>query len=108
MAALIYHNLNYLSHEHNYKATLQQHAQGMLHASPIYELLDEKGPDHSKCFEVCVFIGGRRFESAWGMNKKIAEQKAALMALQELGVIKAEEAEKAIEAANAGAGDFGE
>ncbi len=93
-------------HQHNYKATLQQHAQGTLHASPMYELLDEKGPDHSKCFEVCVTIAGRRFESAWGTNKKIAEQKAALMALLELGVIKPEEAEQAIETVNAGVADF--
>lgn len=93
-------------HQHNYKATLQQHAQGTLHASPMYELLDEKGPDHSKCFEVCVTIAGRRFESAWGTNKKIAEQKAALMALLELNVIKPEEAEQAIETVNAGVADF--
>jgi ribonuclease-3 len=88
-------------HQHNYKATLQQHAQSILHGTPIYELLDEKGPDHSKCFEVCVTVNGRRFESAWGMNKKIAEQKAALMALQELKVIPPEEAEQAIETVNA-------
>jgi ribonuclease-3 len=48
-------------------------------------LLDEKGPDHSKCFEVCVMVDGRRFTSAWGPNKKMAEQKAALLALEELG-----------------------
>lgn len=93
-------------HQHNYKAMLQQHAQGTLHASPMYELLDEKGPDHSKCFEVCVTIAGRRFESAWGTNKKIAEQKAALMALLELGVIKPEEAEQAIETVNAGVSEY--
>jgi ribonuclease III len=75
------------THQHNYKAILQQHAQKNLGASPIYELLDEKGPDHSKCFEVCVAIGGKRFSSAWGPNKKTAEQKAALLALQELGVM---------------------
>ena len=74
------------THQHNYKAVLQQHAQKVLSATPIYELLDEKGPDHSKCFEVCVAIGGRRFTSAWGPNKKTAEQKAALLALEELGV----------------------
>ena len=42
------------THQQNYKAVLQQHAQKMLGATPMYELLDEKGPDHSKCFEVCV------------------------------------------------------
>ena len=42
------------THQQNYKAVLQQHAQKILGATPMYELLDEKGPDHSKCFEVCV------------------------------------------------------
>ena len=60
-------------------------------ATPVYELLDEKGPDHSKCFEVSVVIDGKRFTSAWGPNKKTAEQKAALYALEELGVITAVE-----------------
>jgi dsRNA-specific ribonuclease len=66
-------------------------------ATPIYELLDEKGPDHSKCFEVCVTIDGRRFTSAWGPNKKMAEQKAALLALEDLGVFAAKEVEQAID-----------
>jgi ribonuclease III len=87
-------------HQNNYKAMLQQHAQGEMGATPMYELLDEKGPDHSKCFEVCVTIAGRRFESAWGTNKKIAEQKAALMALRELGALSEAEADAAIESVN--------
>ncbi|MBC7785127.1 MAG: ribonuclease III [Burkholderiales bacterium] len=74
-------------HQHNYKAVLQQHAQQSMGGTPMYELLDEKGPDHSKCFEVCVVISGRRFCGAWGPNKKTAEQKAALLALEEMGVI---------------------
>ena len=84
-------------HQQNYKAVLQQHAQQSLRATPMYELLDEKGPDHSKCFEVCVEIGGRRFTSAWGPNKKMAEQKAALLALEELGVMEPKEVDEAIE-----------
>jgi ribonuclease-3 len=84
-------------HAQNYKAVLQQHAQKMIGATPIYELLDEKGPDHSKCFEVCVQIDGRRFTSAWGPNKKMAEQKAALLALEELGVMEPREVDEAIE-----------
>ena len=82
-------------HQFNYKAALQQEAQRTLGGTPYYELLDEKGPEHSKCFEVCVTVNGRRFESAWGTNKKIAEQKAALRALEELGALTAEEAETA-------------
>lgn len=85
------------SHQQNYKAVLQQYAQKMLGATPIYELLDEKGPDHSKCFEVCVTVDGRRFTSAWGPNKKMAEQKAALLALEDLGVFAPKEVEQAID-----------
>ena len=84
-------------HQQNYKAVLQQHAQKMYGAAPMYELLDEKGPDHSKCFEVCVALDGRRFTSAWGPNKKMAEQKAALLALEELGVLDPKEVDEAIE-----------
>ncbi len=72
--------------QQNYKSYLQQYAQKNLSATPQYEALDEQGPDHSKCFEVCVTIGDRRFHSAWGTSKKEAEQKAALRALQEIGI----------------------
>jgi ribonuclease-3 len=58
------------AHQHNYKAVLQQHAQKVLGATPLYELLDEKGPDHSKCFEVGVVIDGRRFTSAWAPTRR--------------------------------------
>ena len=85
------------NHQQNFKAVLQQHAQKMLGGAPMYELLDEKGPDHSKCFEVCVTVGGRRFSSAWGPNKKMAEQKAALLALEDLGVFAPREVEQAID-----------
>jgi len=85
------------SHQRNYKAVLQQHAQRILGGTPMYELLDEKGPDHSKCFEVCVVIDGKRYNSAWGPNKKMAEQKAALFALEELGVFDAKEVDELLE-----------
>jgi ribonuclease III len=84
-------------HQQNYKAVLQQYAQKLLGGTPVYELLDEKGPDHSKCFEVGVTVDGRRFESAWGPNKKMAEQKAALLALEELGVLDSKEVDEAFQ-----------
>jgi ribonuclease-3 len=73
-------------HQENFKSVLQQHSQLLFNDSPSYVVLDEKGPDHSKCFEVCVEIGSRRFKSSWGQSKKQAEQQAALYALAELGV----------------------
>jgi ribonuclease-3 len=71
----------------NFKSLLQQYAQQQLDTTPVYELLDEKGPDHDKCFESEVVIAERHFPSAWGTNKKEAEQKAAFNALVELGVL---------------------
>lgn len=71
----------------NFKSLLQQYAQEQFNATPSYVLLDEKGPDHNKCFELGVVINDRHFQSAWGTNKKEAEQKAALNALVELDVL---------------------
>jgi ribonuclease-3 len=71
----------------NFKSLLQQYAQQQFNTTPIYELLDEKGPDHDKCFESEVVIAERHFPSAWGTNKKEAEQKAAFNALVELGIL---------------------
>lgn len=79
------------THQQNFKSVLQQHAQKCLDELPSYALLDEKGPDHSKCFLVCAEISGRRFPAAWGSNKKEAEQQAALLALRELGVVETDE-----------------
>jgi ribonuclease-3 len=68
----------------NYKSNLQQVAQREFGETPTYLLMDEKGPDHSKCFQISARIGERRFASAWGPNKKEAEQRAALNALCQL------------------------
>lgn len=71
----------------NFKSLLQQYAQEHFNATPSYILLDEKGPDHNKCFELGVVLTNHHFPSAWGTNKKEAEQKAAFNALVELGVL---------------------
>ena len=71
----------------NFKSLLQQYAQQQLNTTPVYDLLDEKGPDHNKCFESQVVIGERHFPSAWGANRKEAEQKAAFNTLVELGIL---------------------
>jgi ribonuclease III len=68
----------------NYKSLLQQLAQREHGTTPTYQLLDEKGPDHSKCFKVTAQVGGSRYEPAWGRNKKEAEQRAARNALSQL------------------------
>lgn len=79
------------NHQQNFKSALQHYAQRCMPTNPSYLLLDEKGPDHSKCFEVCVEIDGRRFESAWANSKKEAEQSAAKAALMQLGMLEEDE-----------------
>lgn len=74
-----------LGHQQNFKSVLQQSLQRKDLGTPAYIVLDEKGPDHAKCFEICVDLGQRRFKGCWGMSKKSAEQLAALEALIELG-----------------------
>jgi len=74
-------------HQENFKSLLQQYAQQHLDSTVTYEILDEKGPDHNKCFESAVVIDRKRYPSAWGMTKKEAQQAAAYNALVELGVI---------------------
>jgi ribonuclease III len=65
----------------NHKSRLQQVSQRQFGETPSYLLLDEKGPDHSKCFKIAARIGTRCYAPAWGPNKKDAEQHAALNAL---------------------------
>lgn len=61
----------------NYKSQLQQFAQREHGVTPVYHLLDEKGPDHSKCFKISAQVSQQRFPPAWGKSKKESEQRAA-------------------------------
>jgi len=72
------------AHGGNFKSLLQQVSQREFNATPQYHLLDEKGPDHSKCFKIAAVIGRQSYASAWGRNKKEAEQKAAMNALAQI------------------------
>jgi ribonuclease-3 len=69
------------AHAGNYKSLLQQVAQKEFNATPAYHLLDEKGPDHSKCFKISAVVERYHYPAAWGRTKKEAEQKAAMNAL---------------------------
>ncbi len=70
-----------MSHGQNFKSQLQQLTQKEIGDTPVYQLIDEKGPDHAKCFEVAAAIGSKLYPSAWGSSKKEAEQNAAAKAL---------------------------
>lgn len=68
----------------NFKSLLQQLAQREFGVTPTYLMLDEKGPDHSKCFKVAAQVGAQRFAAAWGKSKKESEQRAAHNAICQL------------------------
>ncbi len=68
----------------NYKSQLQQLVQRIHGNTPNYQLQDEQGPDHSKCFKVAAEVGGELYPAAWGRNKKEAEQRAAENALRQM------------------------
>jgi len=72
------------AHGGNFKSLLQQVAQREFNATPQYVMLDEKGPDHSKCFKIAAVIGRHTYAGAWGRNKKEAEQRAAMNALAQV------------------------
>lgn len=65
------------THGRNYKSLLQQLVQKNQRGTPLYRLLDECGPDHSKCFKIAAVVGIDAYPAAWGPNKKEAEQRAA-------------------------------
>jgi len=72
-------DLNTLSKD--YKTALQELTQAIHGVTPTYTLIDSKGPDHKKEFEIAVVLGTRTIASAWGKSKKEAQQKAARIAL---------------------------
>jgi ribonuclease-3 len=72
------------AHAGNFKSVLQQVAQREFNATPLYLLLDENGPDHSKCFKIAAQVGRYTYAGAWGRNKKEAEQRAAMNALAQI------------------------
>ena len=68
----------------DYKSRLQERAQALWQAAPVYQVVAESGPDHDKRFEVALSFGGREWARASGRSKKEAEQSAAAAALAAL------------------------
>lgn len=66
----------------NWKALLQDLAQKRLQQTPHYKVLLEEGPEHTKAFEVGVFIGTNLLAKGLGNSKKLAQQDAAKTGFQ--------------------------
>ncbi len=65
----------------NWKALLQDYCQKKYQQTPIYHVLQESGPDHSKVFEVYVMVNQEELGRGKGASKKEAQQSAAADAL---------------------------
>lgn len=65
----------------NWKALLQDYCQKKYQQPPIYKVLSEAGPDHSKMFIVGVYINEQLLGQGEGGSKKEAQQAAASEAL---------------------------
>jgi ribonuclease-3 len=68
----------------DFKSALQEQLHDMGKPEPIYQVVDEIGPDHRKMFVVEVLVGDEVVARSSGRTKKEAQQEAARMALQEL------------------------
>lgn len=71
----------------NWKAELQDYSQKKHQKPPIYKLIKESGPDHSKVFQIAACIEEVEIGEGTGSSKKEAEQAAAEDALKKLGIL---------------------
>ncbi len=68
----------------DYKTTLQEITQAHFGEVPEYRLINTKGPDHKKEFEIGVFINNREYARALGKSKKAAQQEGARITIEKL------------------------
>lgn len=67
------------------KSRFQEASQESAGITPVYKVLEEKGPDHAKQFTVGAFLGDELVASGVGMSKQEAQVDAAEKALAAKG-----------------------
>jgi ribonuclease-3 len=77
-------NIKQRTPRQNPKGHLQETLQAKSPVNPIYRVVQESGPDHSKHFEVLVEWQGKEIGRGQGTSKKQAETAAAESALDRL------------------------
>ena len=68
----------------DYKTALQEVTQSMFGVIPVYKLESATGPDHLKEFELSLWIADKNYTTAKGKSKKLAQQAAAKVVLEQL------------------------
>lgn len=73
-----------LDFERDYKTRLQEWSHESRGLTPVYLLLEEFGPAHSRGFRVSVSLGADEIARGEGRSKKAAEQEAARAAIKKV------------------------
>jgi len=69
------------------KTTLQEYVQKKYKERPVYEVIEENGPDHRKEFIVRLLINGKEAAKGSGSSKRKAEMYAAEIVLKRINKI---------------------
>ena len=72
------------SAQHDAKSELQELLAARKQPTPVYNLVDQQGPDHDRLFSVEVVVDGMMLGQGQGRSKKTAQQSAAEAALTRL------------------------
>ncbi len=76
-------DLHHLSYG-DFKSALQERLHNVGRQEPVYQVVDEIGPDHRKVFVVEVVVGQEVIARSSGRTKKEAQQDAARLAIENL------------------------
>lgn len=71
----------------DHKSKFQEEAQEKVGVTPVYEVLEQWGPDHDKHFKVGVYLEKELVAEGEGTSKQAAQQVAAQNALEKKGWI---------------------
>jgi ribonuclease III len=66
------------------KTTLQEYVQKFYKERPVYQVVEERGPDHKKEFVIRLLIKGTEITIGVGSSKRKAEMEAAASALRRI------------------------
>ncbi len=76
-------DLHHLSYG-DFKSALQERLHNIGKQEPVYQVVDEIGPDHRNVFVVEVVVGQEVIARSSGRTKKEAQQEAARLAIENL------------------------
>jgi ribonuclease-3 len=77
-------SINSLTYLRDPKTTLQEYVQKKYKERPVYQVIEERGPDHRKEFTVKLIINGLEISTGEGPSKRIAETNAAKASLKKI------------------------